>query len=119
MGFPVEGRVKFPQRTVLAWIIMLQVVFSASGALALVGYVTYRWTEPDEGTEAVKYLVEIRFSENREIPFGDWFQVDEVPGLEAEILMDLEKCYEVRVRAVDAEGVKGPYSLPSVSSCDE
>lgn len=93
-------------------------LLAPGSAPAAVRSVVYEWTAPTEGTEAVGYEVEIRFAENRGAPFSEWFEIEEVAEPRAEFLMDMKKCYEVRVRAVDADGRRGPYSVPSADTCD-
>lgn len=77
----------------------------------------YTWLEPSTGTTPVQYLVEMRFRHQDDADFGLWGQMGETREQFFILFFEPGYCYQIRVRAQDAAGLLGPYSTPSVESC--
>ena len=77
---------------------------------ALAAEITYRWTEPTEGTPVVHYTIQV------ELAGGEWIPIPAQPTEPTiTINQDANVAYRLRVAGVDAAGHQGPWSTPSVS----
>lgn len=65
------------------------------------------WTEPALGTQAVQYIVQV--STNA----GPWETAMTVKEPRADLTLDYNMSYRVRIAGVDTDGVQGPFSVPS------
>jgi len=85
------------------------VMLLAAGAIADPVYEkTARWAAPSFGTAVVYYEVQISVDE------GTWSApVRATGGTSHTFQLDLYHSYRIRVRGVDAQQVRGPYSVPS------
>ena len=92
---------------------VLAFILLSSMALADTAPVKYSWTAPVNGSDAVRYRVEMRFGENQEGPFGPWGEMG--APTETNFIFTFTKgfWYQVRVRAQDQQGLLGPYSPAS------
>ncbi len=75
--------------------------------------VTYSWTAPTVGPPVARYEVWVRFD------LGDWEKIAETPSPSYTFDTLLGKRLLVKVRAVDAQGRFGPFSLDSATYTPE
>ena len=83
-----------------------------SPAGELLAKVRYRWPESSRGTPVVHYVMEIEQSLGGRIEGVRL--VEPIPGPEHEIEVEYGYEYRVRVAGVDAQDVRGPWSIWSV-----
>ena len=79
--------------------------------------VKYSWTKPTTGSEPVDYVVEMRWRSKDSDQWTLWGQMGSTGDLFFALDLEIERCYQIRVRARDAAGSFGPYSVPSVEYC--
>jgi hypothetical protein len=99
--------------TILAVFAALACISYASGASAEPVPTKYTWAEPSTGSKPVEYLVEMRFRPKDAQDFGLWGQMGETAERFFILSLEPDHFYQVRVRARDAAGILGPYSVPS------
>jgi hypothetical protein len=79
----------------------------------------YSWTKPTTGSEPVRYVVEMRWRLKDADPedWSIWGEMGDTAELSFILPFETGRCHEVRVRAQDAAGLFGPYSIPSEEYC--
>jgi len=73
--------------------------------------------EPDKGSDPVMYHLEIRFRVSKDAPLGFWGEIAAPTDTTHVLVFEKGMCYEVRVRAEDAAGSLGPFSVVSEEFC--
>ena len=93
-------------------IVFLSAAFLSMGAApaeALETEVRFSWSESDQGTPAIHYVMEIEKRHGEEL--DDRSSIDNILEPTHVILVEYGFKYRVRVAGVDAQGHQGPWSL--------
>ena len=107
------------KRDICVWALLLVVVFTAVFAANECSaqdqrLSTWRWTAPTSGSPVAGY--EVQANEDG----SDWYTAGTAPAAspEFELAMTQDLVYEMRVRAWDAMGYLGPWSMVSDPETD-